>query len=62
MTCYSCVRHILGFVQSWEVSTKNPRNGRGNFIDVSRVFLQISRDELPVEKGIYGRCPLLASL
>ena len=43
---------------------KHPRSARGNFIPI----LKITRDELPMEQGVYGGCllcplyPLLVSI
>ena len=47
-------RHVLHGVQTCETSTKHPRRARGNFIPI----LKITRDELPMEQGVYGGCPL----
>ena len=33
-----------------ETSAKHPRSARGNFIPI----LKITRDELPIEQGVYG--------
>ena len=45
-------RNVLHRVQSCETSTKHPRRARGNFIPI----LKITRDELPMEQGVYGGC------
>ena len=48
--------------KSCETSTKHPRSARGNFIPI----LKTTRDEIPMEQGVYGGCllcplyPLLA--
>ena len=49
-------RHVLHGVQSCETSgsTKHPRSARGNFVPI----LKTTRDELPMEQGVYGGCLL----
>ena len=37
---------------------KPPRSARGNFIPI----LKVTRDELPVEQGVYGGCLLCPPL